>query len=160
MSNQDSPEPITDPKVLKTLARQQKAEQKALEKKLKVEKREADRVEKEAKERLELTVNTRFYSQGRYNSFRQSSLVTHWRLLAIDDDRCCEICRSRNGCIWAITDTENMSPCHEGCRCTVSSLMPKINPKHQEMIEDPTRQPQNRNLVLLPDGWSNGIEKD
>lgn len=159
MSNQDSPEPITDPKVLKALARQQKAEQKALEKKLKVEKREAEMVEREAKERLERTVNTRFYSQGRYNSFRQSSLATHWRFLAIPDDRCCEICMSRNGCIWEIDDIKNIPPCHEGCRCTPSVLLPKINQRHKEMIENPAMQPQNRNLVPLPDGWINGIEK-
>ncbi|MBD2149804.1 TerB N-terminal domain-containing protein [Pseudanabaena sp. FACHB-1277] len=105
------------------------------------------------------TEEMRGYSQSRYTSFRQSSLATHWRFLAIPDDRCCEICMSRNGCIWDIDDKENIPPCHEGCRCTAGILLPKINPRHKEMIEDPSMQPQNRNLVPLPDGWSNGIEK-
>jgi SPP1 gp7 family putative phage head morphogenesis protein len=146
MSNQEQPK--------------SKAEQKAIEKKLKSEKKEADRIAREAREKIERTVMTRSYNQSRYTSFRQSKLATHWRFLAIEDDRCCEICSSRNGCVWSIDDSENIPPCHEGCRCTASVLMPKINPKDQSIVNDPLCQPDSRSLIPVPEGWVNGIIKE
>jgi SPP1 gp7 family putative phage head morphogenesis protein len=100
------------------------------------------------------TETTNAYSESRVETFKQSSLATHCRFLAIADDRVTDICRSRNGIVFPIEDeAKYRSPLHFNCRSTISVLLPKINPAHARMIADPNLDPNNRVLVPLMDGW-------
>lgn len=101
---------------------------------------------------------TNAYNTGRVVTMQQSSLVTHLRFLAIGDDRTTPICNSRNGMVIPITDQNavqaNTPALHVNCRSTVSPLLPEINPRHREMIEDPARDYLRRSLAPLPPGWN------
>jgi SPP1 gp7 family putative phage head morphogenesis protein len=106
------------------------------------------------------TETTSAYNHGRLASFRKSSLVTHVRFLAITDDRTTDICRSRNGMLIPIDDARaiaaNSPPLHYFCRSVLSNVMPAVNPEHQKMVDDPKRDPNNRQLVPLLEGWVSG----
>lgn len=101
---------------------------------------------------------TNAYNTGRVVTMQQSGLVTHLRFLAIGDDRTTDICRSRNGMVIPITDQSavqaNTPALHVNCRSTVSPLLPEINPRHREMVEDPGRDYLRRSLAPLPRGWN------
>ena len=100
------------------------------------------------------TETTNAYSQSRVETFKQSSLATHCRFLAIADDRVTDICRTRNGIVFPISDADKYRPAlHFNCRSTISVLLPRINPQHQKMIDDPNLDPNNRVLAPLLKGW-------
>lgn len=100
------------------------------------------------------TETTNAYSEARVETFKQSSLATHCRFLAIADDRVTDICRTRNGIVFPIADADKFRPAlHYNCRSTISVLMPKINKAHQAMIDDPSLDPNNRVLAPLLSGW-------
>jgi SPP1 gp7 family putative phage head morphogenesis protein len=100
------------------------------------------------------TETTNAYSQSRVEAFKQSSLATHCRFLAIADDRVTDICRTRNGIVFPISDADKYRPAlHFNCRSTISVLLPRINPQHQKMIDDPNLDPNNRVLAPLLKGW-------
>ena len=100
------------------------------------------------------TETTNAYSQSRVETFKQSSLATHCRFLAIADDRVTDICRTRNGIVFPIADSDKFRPSlHFNCRSTISVLLPRINPQHQKMIDDPNLDPNNRVLAPLLKGW-------
>jgi SPP1 gp7 family putative phage head morphogenesis protein len=107
----------------------------------------------EAIARTELTAA---YNQGRLNTYGESNLVTHVRFVAIGDDRTTPICLSRNGLVFEKGSAEvtgNTPPLHVRCRSVLSPLMPRVNKRHAEMIADPSRNPNNRELVPLSKGW-------
>ena len=100
------------------------------------------------------TETTNAYSESRVETFKQSSLATHCRFLAIADDRVTDICRTRNGIVFPIADSDKFRPSlHFNCRSTISVLLPRINPQHQKMIDDPNLDPNNRVLAPLLVGW-------
>lgn len=100
------------------------------------------------------TETTTAYNESRVETFKQSSLATHCRFLGIGDDRQTDICKSRNGIVFPIADAHKYQPAlHCNCRSTISVLLPKINKRHQEMIDDPNLNPKNRTLAPLPKGW-------
>jgi len=100
------------------------------------------------------TETTHAYSEARVETFKQSSLATHCRFLAIVDDRITDICLTRNGIVFPIEDVAKyQTPLHYNCRSTISVLLPKINPAHQKMIDDPSLDPKNRSLAPLLVGW-------
>lgn len=100
------------------------------------------------------TETTNSYSEARVETFKQSSLATHCRFLAIADDRVTNICRTRNGIVFPIAEAEKYRPAlHFNCRSTISVLLPKINPMHAKMIADPNLDPANRTLAPLLVGW-------
>jgi SPP1 gp7 family putative phage head morphogenesis protein len=100
------------------------------------------------------TETTNAYSEARVETFKQSSLATHCRLLAIADDRITDICLTRNGMVFPIENApENTPSFHPNCRTTISVLLPKINPAHAKMIADPALNWKNRTLAPLPKGW-------
>ncbi|MBD2316671.1 minor capsid protein [Phormidium tenue] len=100
------------------------------------------------------TETTNAYSQSRVETFKQSSLATHCRFLAIADDRVTDICKTRNGIVFPIADSDKFRPSlHFNCRSTISVLLPRINPAHQKMIDDPNLDPNNRVLAPLQKGW-------
>jgi SPP1 gp7 family putative phage head morphogenesis protein len=100
------------------------------------------------------TETTNAYSEARVETFKQSSLVTHCRFLAIADDRVTDICLTRNGIVFPISEEGKYRPAlHFNCRSTISPLLPKINPAHQKMVADPNFDPANRTLAPLLKGW-------
>ena len=100
------------------------------------------------------TETTNAYSEARVETFKQSSLVTHCRFLAIADDRVTQICLTRNGIVFPISEERKYRPAlHFNCRSTISPLLPKINPAHQKMVDDPNFDPANRPLAPLLKGW-------
>jgi SPP1 gp7 family putative phage head morphogenesis protein len=100
------------------------------------------------------TETTNAYSESRVETFKQSSLATHCRFLAIADDRVTDICKTRNGIVFPIADSDKFRPSlHFNCRSTISVLLPRINPAHQKMIDDPNLDPNNRVLAPLQKGW-------
>ena len=100
------------------------------------------------------TETTNAYSESRVETFKQSSLATHCRFLAIADDRVTDICRTRNGIVFPISEESKYRPAlHFNCRSTISVLLPRINPQHQKMIDDPNLDPNNRVLAPLLVGW-------
>lgn len=100
------------------------------------------------------TETTGAYNTARVETFKQSSLATHCRFLAIADDRVTDICLTRNGIVFPISDAEKYQPpLHYNCRSTISVLLPKINPAHAKMIADPAFDPANRQLAPLLKGW-------
>ena len=100
------------------------------------------------------TETTNAYSEARVETFKQSSLATHCRFLAITDDRVTDICSTRNGIVFPIADSDKYRPAlHFSCRSTISVLLPKINPAHAKMIADPNFDPANRTLAPLLKGW-------
>ena len=100
------------------------------------------------------TETTNAYSQARVETFKKSSLATHCRFLAIADDRVTDICLSRNGIVFPVEDEAKFRPSlHPNCRSTISPLLPRINPRHQKMVDDPNLDPNNRVLAPLPKGW-------
>lgn len=100
------------------------------------------------------TETTNAYSESRVETFKQSSLATHCQFLAIADDRITDICRTRNGIVFPISEESKYRPAlHFNCRSTISVLLPKINPAHAKMIADPAFDPANRQLAPLLKGW-------
>ena len=100
------------------------------------------------------TETTNAYSESRVETFKQSSLATHCRFLAIADDRVTDICKTRNGIVFPISEVAKyQTALHFNCRSTISVLLPKINPAHQKMIDDPNLDPNNRVLAPLLVGW-------
>jgi len=100
------------------------------------------------------TETTTAYNESRVETFKQSSLATHCRFLGIGDDRQTDICKSRNGIVFPIADAHIYQPAlHCNCRSTLSPLMPKINKQHQEMVNNPALNPNNKVLFPLPKGW-------
>jgi SPP1 gp7 family putative phage head morphogenesis protein len=106
------------------------------------------------------TETTNAYSEARVETFKQSSLATHCRLLAIIDfysdgkPRTTDICITRNGMVFPIENApENTPSFHPNCRTTISVLLPKINLAHAKMIVDPLLNWKNRTLAPLPKGW-------
>ena len=106
------------------------------------------------------TETTNAYSESRVETFKQSSLATHCRFLAIIDfypdgrSRTTDICKTRNGIVFPISEESKYRPAlHFSCRSTISCLLPKINPQHQKMIDDPNLDPNNRVLAPLLVGW-------
>jgi SPP1 gp7 family putative phage head morphogenesis protein len=100
------------------------------------------------------TETTNAYSEARVETFKQSSLATHCRFLAITDDRVTDICLTRNGIVFPISEAPKYQPAlHFNCRSTISVLLPKINPAHAKMIADPNFDPANRTLAPLLKGW-------
>lgn len=103
------------------------------------------------------TETTSAYNTARVLSYGQSDLVTHVRFLAILDTRTTEICTSRNGMVINKSDkaaiAANKPSLHFFCRSVLSPLMPDVNSLHMQMVNDPARQYQNRNLVPLLPGW-------
>lgn len=99
---------------------------------------------------------TSAYNQGRLQSFNDSDLVDYVRFLAISDDRTTDICRTRDGMLIPKSDTGtiafNTPPLHYQCRSTLSPVMSRLS-RFEEMVTDPSRDPQNRDLVPLPQGW-------
>jgi SPP1 gp7 family putative phage head morphogenesis protein len=116
------------------------------------------KVGKARAEMIARTELTNAYNSSRIQTALQSSIVTHFRFLAIGDARTTPICRSRNGMLIAASDLSaiaaNKPPLHVRCRSTVSPVMGTINPTHAEWIADPARQPGNRTLEPLPKGWT------
>lgn len=107
-------------------------------------------------EMISRTETTYAYNQGRVSSFKRSALVSHVRFLAISDSRTTDICRSRNGLVIPIAEaTPYRPPLHVRCRSVLSPLLPVANPAHQKMLNDPQRNPDNRTLIDLPNGWIN-----
>jgi SPP1 gp7 family putative phage head morphogenesis protein len=101
------------------------------------------------------TETTKAYNTGRIQTALQSQLVTHFRYIAIDDQRTTDICQTRNGLVIPRDRAaEFMPPAHYRCRSTISPLMPDVNPRHQAMVDDPNRNPANRELAPLPKGWN------
>lgn len=109
-------------------------------------------------EMIARTELTNAYNSSRIQTALQSSIVTHFRFLAISDARTTPICRSRNGMLIAASDMSaiaaNKPPLHVRCRSTVSPVMGTINPTHAEWVADPARQPGNRTLEPLSKGWN------
>ncbi len=100
------------------------------------------------------TETTNAYSEARVETFKQSSLATHCRFLAITDDRVTDICLTRNGIVFPISEESKYRPAlHFRCRSTISVLLPKINPAHAKMVSDPNFDPANRTLAPLLKGW-------
>lgn len=100
------------------------------------------------------TETTNAYNQSRVETFKQSSLATHCRYLAISDARTTDICRTRNGMVFPISEAPKHQPAnHFNCRSVLSVLLPRINPQHQKMIDDPNLDPNNRVLAPLLVGW-------
>ena len=100
------------------------------------------------------TETTTAYNESRIETFKQSNLATHCRFLGIGDDRQTDICKTRNGIVFPIADAYIYKPAlHYSCRSTISVLLPKINKRHQEMVDDPNLDPKNRVLEPLPTGW-------
>ncbi len=99
------------------------------------------------------------YNTARVQTFRESSLVTHVRFIAILDNRTSPICRSRNGMVIPITDfgtiEANRPPLHHRCRSFLSPVMPAVSAAHKTWVDDPDRQWNNRTLEPLPQGWRN-----
>jgi SPP1 gp7 family putative phage head morphogenesis protein len=99
------------------------------------------------------------YNTARVQTFRESSLVTHVRFIAILDNRTSPICRSRNGMIISITDfgtiEANRPPLHHRCRSLLSPVMPAVSAAHKTWVDDPDRQWDSRTLDPLPQGWRN-----
>jgi SPP1 gp7 family putative phage head morphogenesis protein len=100
------------------------------------------------------TETTNAYNAARVETFKQSSLATHCRFLAIADNRVTDICLTRNGIVFPIEDAAKYQPSlHVNCRSSISILLPKINPQHAKMIVDPNLNPNNRVLAPMPTGW-------
>lgn len=100
------------------------------------------------------TETTNAYSEARVETFKESKLATHCRFLAIADDRVTDICLSRNGIVFPISEEATYRPAlHFNCRSTISVLLPKINPMHAKMIANPALDPANRQLAPLLKGW-------
>jgi len=110
-------------------------------------------------ETIARTETTYAYNQARVQVFKQSSIVSHVRFLAIDDARTTDICRSRNGMLIPIGETSiiaaNKPPLHFRCRSMLSPVMTAINPMHSQWAEDPDRAWDKRTLEPLPQGWRN-----
>lgn len=100
---------------------------------------------------------TNAYNQGRLNSYADSPLVEYLRFLAIHDHRVTEICASRDGMLIPMAEgraiAANTPPLHYQCRSILSPVMPRVQPAHQKMVQDPTRLYSNRNLAPLMKGW-------
>lgn len=113
-----------------------------------------------AKLRAEMIARTELtaaYNRGRIATAQQSELVTHMRYLAIMDNRTTPICRSRNGLLYPIGSAElamNTPALHVRCRSVLSPVMGEINSLHAEWLADPSRNPENRTVAALPDGWN------
>lgn len=111
-------------------------------------------------EAIARTELTNAYNQGRMASYNQSDLVEYVRFMAIRDDRTTEICKSRQGLIFpkgSDAATNNTPPLHVRCRSVLSPLMPRINPRHRAMVEDPGRQLENRRVAPLGKGWNKTV---
>jgi SPP1 gp7 family putative phage head morphogenesis protein len=108
-------------------------------------------------EMIARTELTNAYNTSRVQTALQSELVTHLRFLAISDARTTPICRSRNGMLISVRDqgaiAANKPALHVKCRSTLSPVMASINPRHQQWVEDPERDWQQRDLIPLPQGW-------
>jgi SPP1 gp7 family putative phage head morphogenesis protein len=62
------------------------------------------------------TETTNAYNAARVETFKQSSLATHCRFLAIADDRVTDICLTRNGIVFPIEEVgKYQSPLHVNC---------------------------------------------
>jgi SPP1 gp7 family putative phage head morphogenesis protein len=116
-------------------------------------------------EMIARTELTNAYNSGRVQTALQSSLVTHFRFLAISDARTTPICRGRNGMLIPVTDRgaigANSPALHVRCRSVLSPVMAGLNPTHAKWAQDPERDYQARNnLAPLPKGWRTGVLPD
>lgn len=103
------------------------------------------------------TESTTSYNQGRLSTYDDSALCTHLLFLGIFDLRQTDICRSRNG-MWVLKSDRaavkaNTPSLHFRCRSVISPLLGAINPSHQKIIEDASRDYRRRSLVPLLKGW-------
>jgi SPP1 gp7 family putative phage head morphogenesis protein len=109
-------------------------------------------------ENIARTELTNAYNRGRVAMGQRSTLVEAFRFIAIADARTTDICRSRDGMIIEAGDQAglngNTPALHFRCRSTLSPVMPRVNPTHQEWFEDSSRRRENRELALLLPGWS------
>lgn len=105
-------------------------------------------------EAIARTETTAAYNTSRISTYKESELVTHVRFIAISDDRTTDICRSRNGLVIPIEESGDYSPpLHVNCRSVLSPIMGAVNKRHREYLEDERRNPANRQVTPLPDGW-------
>jgi len=107
-------------------------------------------------ERIARTETTNAYNAGRLTTFKDSRIVGYVRFLAITDPRTTRICFDRNGLVFPIDSPDleaNRPPLHPNCRSVLSPLMPGVNPLHDEIVNDPNRDPSRRAITPLARGW-------
>lgn len=107
------------------------------------------------------------YSLGRLQVYTQAG-VKRVRWQTLEDLRVCKLCRTRNGIVieadvllaqhqfafrQRIDPTQLVIPCHANDRCFFVALVERRK-KDQDMVADPGRNLENRQVEPLKGGWN------
>lgn len=108
--------------------------------------------------RAEMTVRTEtthYYNSARRNYYDGSPDVTHYLFVSIRDMATTKWCKTRQGVVYAKGSAyleKETPPIHWNCRSEILPLTP-LNPQHEKLIKDRSRQRANRRPEPLPRGW-------
>lgn len=102
------------------------------------------------------TETTYYYNKTRREIYDKSDDITHYLFMAIRDHRTTKWCKTRHGLVYskddALFDSET-PPIHWNCRSEILPLSP-LNPRHQQLIDDPKKLRRNHKCEPLPKGWN------
>lgn len=103
------------------------------------------------------TESTKYFAKTQTAFFSSDPAIIGFLYDSIADHARTDICRSRHGLIFRPGTTgpkglsENTPALHWNCRSHLIALA--NTPHNRKLLEDPDRDPKNRTLVPLPEGW-------
>lgn len=147
--------------VWRTLSRDFRDGKKADQEAVKAAIEDAARVATSRAKTIVATETTRYQNEVRKAYYDKVDLVTHYLFVAIRDSHTTKWCADkdrggRNGLVYKKGDevtARETPPVHYGCRSEMTPLL-RINPAHQRLINDPSRQRANRKPEPLLPHWN------
>lgn len=102
------------------------------------------------------TETTRHWNQVRRSTYDELDEISHYLFMPIRDFRTTKWCKTRDGLVYkkgSVYLEHEQPPCHWNCRSEIIPLSP-LNPRHKAMIEDESKDRENRRPEPLPAGWN------
>lgn len=100
------------------------------------------------------TETTTYFTKTQIAFFEGDDEIIGFLFSAVRDTSSTDICRTRHGLVYKPGSKElreNAPPCHYNCRSQFIALANvEVNRK---LLEDPSRDPDNRKVAALPNNW-------
>lgn len=101
------------------------------------------------------TETTFYYNNIRREIYDQSDDVTHYLFMSIRDHATTLWCKTRTGLVYekgSVILEDETPPIHWNCRSELLPLTP-LNPVHDRLIKDKSKQRRNHKCEPLPPDW-------
>jgi SPP1 gp7 family putative phage head morphogenesis protein len=115
---------------------------------------EAWKTSKSRVETIFRTETTTYFTKTQIAFFSGDDEILGFMFDAVKDSSSTDICRTRHGLVYKPGSKllhENEPPCHYNCRSQFVALA--NTESNRKLVEDPSRDPENRKVAPLPSGW-------